>query len=123
MLGYTAQSLEVGDLPIVPANMRAAYMFGKMKIAARKYKLQRPPKPGSGWGLSYILVRANASLIFIQVSLTVVGALLFYVPFFFLQKLIASLEEDPGRTNISWGWTYCFGLILSSVISYLGALT
>ncbi|KLO19365.1 multidrug resistance-associated ABC transporter [Schizopora paradoxa] len=119
MLGYTAQSLEIGDLPIVPANMRAAYLFAKMKVAVRKFKLRRSLKPGSGWGLSYTLIRANSSTLVIQIILTLICALLFYVPYFFLQKLVASLEEDPDRTNISWGWAYCFGLILSNLVSYL----
>lgn len=119
MLGYTAQSMEIGDLPIVPANMRAAYLFAKMKVAIRKHKLRRSLKPGSGWGLSYTLIRANGSILTIQLVLTVICALLFYVPYFFLQKLVASLEEDPGRTNITWGWAYSFGLLLSNLISYL----
>ena len=119
MLGYTAESLEIGDLPIVPANMRAAVVFAKMKVAIRKYTLRRAPKPGSGWGLSYTLICANAQILVIQVFLTLVCALMFYAPYFFLQRLVASLEEDPGRTNLSWGWAYCFGLLMSHMISYL----
>lgn len=34
-LGYTAASLEVGDLPIVQANMRAAVIFKKMREGMR----------------------------------------------------------------------------------------
>src|ERR1700729_4476838 len=96
MLGYTSASLEIGDLPIVPADMRATTNFQLMKAALRTpIAMVSIPfsshrlfsfKKGSGWELLCKLVRLNKVIIGAEIALAAVTAVLFYTPAFFLQK-------------------------------------
>ncbi|KAF7360576.1 Multidrug resistance-associated ABC transporter protein [Mycena venus] len=111
MLGNTAESLDIGDLPIVPANMRSTFNYASMKSATRNIKLRLgswKPTPGSGATLAYRLLRVNIWGLIAQFLLAATAAMLFYAPPFFLRMLLAYLESDPDRENTSWG-----------VISYL----
>ena len=121
MLGYSAESLEIGDLPIVPGDMRSTTIFSVMKAASERFKLRGRwrPKPGSGWELFYRLMRVNATTFTTQLCLVTVSAVLFYAPAFFLQKLVHYLETDTHRKNPEWGWVYCAGLFFSNAITYL----
>lgn len=76
MLGNTAESLEIADLPIVPANMRATVNYYGMKTAIRKFKLRIgswKPKAGSGWNVGYTLIRYNLWIIVAQFFIAVVS--------------------------------------------------
>jgi hypothetical protein len=122
MLGNVADSLDIGDLPIVPADMRATLNYAAMKRAVREVKLRIgswSPKPGSGWSLSYRLTKLNAVPLTLELFLASVAAILFYTPAIFLQRLVAYLEVDSGRTNMGWGWVYVFGLFMSNTVTYL----
>ena len=122
MLGYTSESLEIGDLPILPADMRATYLFATMRAAMKKWKLQIgswKPKPGSGWQLIYRLIRNNLAPLLLLLSLAAIAAVLFYAPAFFLQRVVAYLEADPERKDRGWGWVFCAGLFFSNAISQL----
>lgn len=121
MLGYTAASVEIGDLPIVPANMRATAIFARMKAATKHVKLRGRwrPKRGSGWELAYRLLRVNALAFSVQIALAAVSACLFYSPALFLKLLVAYLETDPERKATGWGWVYCAGLFTVNAICYL----
>ncbi|KAJ7640732.1 multidrug resistance-associated ABC transporter [Mycena polygramma] len=122
MLGNTAEQLDIGDLPIVPANMRSTFNYASMKSATRNIKLRFgswKPTPGSGATLAYHLLRVNIWPLFAQFMLAAVSAMLFYAPPFFLQMLLAYLESDPDRENTSWGWVWVFSLFSTNVISYL----
>ena len=116
MLGYTAKSLEIGDLPIVPGNMRASSLFSRMNIALRRFRWHSAAK-GSGWQLAYRILRVNSSSIIIQLALVIVSATLFYTPAFFLRQFVRYLEGDPERKDPSWGWVYCACLFAFNVIS------
>ncbi|KAF8178248.1 multidrug resistance-associated ABC transporter [Pholiota molesta] len=121
-LGNIATSLDIGDLPIVPTNMRATYNYARMKKAMREVKLRIfswTPKPGSGWLLAYRLVRLNYVAFTAELLLASVSAVLFYAPPLFLQKLVAFLEVDPTRENKGWGWVYVIGIFVSNAISFL----
>lgn len=139
MLGATSESLEIGDLPIVTANMRASTLYHRMRMAMRRIKLrpltilpaflfgtrrgwQWHPKPGSGWTLMYRLAKVNSVAFTAQVALATVSALLYYAPAFFLQRLVKFLEVNKSGEvkDIQWGWVYCAGLFLSNAISFLG---
>ncbi|KAL0069222.1 hypothetical protein AAF712_003585 [Marasmius tenuissimus] len=98
MLGNTAESVEIGDLPILPAQMRSVPNFNAIKRSSTKSSLV---------------------LGVVQFWLAVVSAVLFYSPPYFLKLLVEYLERDPDRRDRSWGWTYVFGLIVSNVIVYL----
>ncbi|KAI0806225.1 multidrug resistance-associated ABC transporter [Irpex lacteus] len=122
MLGYTSESLEIGDLPIVPASMRATMIYSSMRVAMRKFKLsigRWTPKAGSGWELGYRLLRNNLGVLTLVISLAAVSAVLFYTPALFLQRVVAYLEADPERKDRSWGWVYCAGLFFSNAIMQL----
>ncbi|GJE85249.1 multidrug resistance-associated ABC transporter [Phanerochaete sordida] len=122
MLGYTSESLEIGDLPILPASMRATYIFASMRAAMTKWPLRIGrwrPAPGSGWQLIYRLVRNNGAALTVLLFLAAVAAVLFYAPAFFLQRVVAYLEADPGRTDRGWGWVFCAGLFCSNAVCQL----
>lgn len=123
-LGNNSASLEVADLPIVPADMRATYNFSKMQRALREIQLRIGswrPRPGSGWILTYRLLRLNWLIITIVIVLAAVSACLFYAPSLFLQQFVAYLEVDPGRKDTGWGWVYVAGIFATNAITYLGA--
>ena len=99
MLGATSESLEIGDLPIVTANMRATTLFHYMRASMRQVKLrplaflpsflclgrrnwQWKPKLGSGWELMYRLAKVNVVPFTTQIALAAVSACLFYTPAF-----------------------------------------
>ena len=122
-LGNIAESLDIGDLPIVPTNMRATYNYSKMKKTIRDVKLRIfswSPKPGSGWLLAYRLLRLNHVAFTAELLLAAVSAVLFYAPPLFLQKLVAFLEVDPLRENKGWGWVFVIGLFAANALSFLG---
>lgn len=122
MLGNVSESLEIGDLPIVPADMRATNIYANMRGALRRWKLKIGtwrPKHGSGWELGYRLVRVNWSLLSLVIILAAVAAVLFYVPALFLRRVVNYLEADPERENQRWGWVFCFGLFFSNAVSQL----
>ncbi|KAF7325781.1 Multidrug resistance-associated ABC transporter protein [Mycena kentingensis (nom. inval.)] len=122
MLGNIAESLEIGDLPIVPGNMRATANYSSMKRAMRTVKLRVwrwKPTPGSGVLLAYRILRLNIWPLLAQFLLAAFAAMLFYAPAFFLRMLLAYLERDPDREDRSWGWVWVFALTGSNVITYL----
>ncbi|KAH8996013.1 ATP-binding cassette transporter [Lactarius akahatsu] len=123
MLDNTAESLDIGDLPIVPGTMRATYLFRSVRstlstIRLRQFLLWDIP-PGSGWELAYRLARVNRKAVALQMTLASIGAILFYAPPFFLQQLVKYLETDPERHDRSWGWFYSFGIFVGTASIYL----
>jgi len=123
MLGNTAESLEIGDLPIVSYDMRATHLFWRMRNAMKNIKpviLGWKPKPGSGWQVGIRLFKLNSFIILLQVTLAAVSAALFYVPAYFLKGLIAYLEGDPERLHKEWGIAFAVGIVVSGIIQTLG---
>ncbi|THU79589.1 ATP-binding cassette transporter [Dendrothele bispora CBS 962.96] len=122
MLGNVAESLEIGDLPIVPANMRATVNFAKMKKTMQSVKLKFGnwrPQPGSGWQTAYHIAKLNKFVLAAQFLLAAVSACMFYVPAFFMRMLVVYLENDPNREQRGWGWVYAVGLFLSNIFVYM----
>ncbi|KAI0074080.1 multidrug resistance-associated ABC transporter [Panus rudis PR-1116 ss-1] len=122
MLGYSSESLEIGDLPIVPVDMRATTIYTNMRAAMRRYKLRIGswrPKPQSGFELLYRMYRENMRPITIVMFLSAICAVLFYAPAYFLRRIVSYIEADPTRNDRGWGWVYCAGLFFSNVISRL----
>ncbi|KAI0040180.1 ATP-binding cassette transporter [Auriscalpium vulgare] len=118
MLGNVAESLDIGDLPIVPGNMRATFIFKTMRQALRTISLKKAfiwhLQPGDGWELAYRLLRVNGAGLATQTILAASLAFLWYTPPFFLRQLVRYLEEDPLRVNRSWGWFYAICLFVTS---------
>ena len=122
MLGNTSESLEIGDLPIVDASMRAATNFSRMRRIIKNIKWRGfwKPTPGSGWETLWRLYVINKVELWTQIALAVVSAMLFYGPAYFLQLLIKFLEsesEDP-----SWGFVYCAGLFGINTLTFISML-
>ena len=123
MLGYTSESLEIGDLPIVPSDMRSTDNYSKMRAAVRRWKLRIGswrPRPGSGWTIAYRLLRVNIGPFIMIVILATTAATLFYTPMYFLNKIVDYVQHDPERRDRSWGWFYCAGLFSANAVCYLG---
>lgn len=103
--------------------MRATFNYAAMRRVMRTVTLRIgswTPRPGSGWLLSWQLVRLNALAFTAELSLAAVAAVLFYTPAYSLQRLVAYLEIDPGREEQRWGWVYAFGLTISTATVFLG---
>lgn len=124
-LGNTAVSLDIGDLPVVPGNMRATEIFLKMRATLRTVKLERflfwRFQPGDGIELIYQLLVRNKVALGLQMFLASLGALLYYAPPFFLNQLVRYLERDPERTDRRWGILFAVGLFASTTTVHLGA--
>ncbi len=122
MLGNTAESLEIGDLPVVAADMRATTIYANMRAAMRRWKLKVGswrPKPGSGIELAYRLLRVNAWTMTMIMFLAAISATMFYLPAFFLQRVVRYLEVDPGRESRGWGFVFCIGLFVSNAATQI----
>ncbi|KAI0754233.1 multidrug resistance-associated ABC transporter [Daedaleopsis nitida] len=122
MLGNTAESLEIGDLPIVAADMRATTIFASMRSAMCRWKLRIGswrPTAGSGAELAYRLLRVNAWTMTMIIGLASVSATMFYVPAFFLQRVVRYLEVDPLRESRGWGFLFCAGLFFSNAVTQI----
>ncbi|KAG6854494.1 hypothetical protein C0991_006096 [Blastosporella zonata] len=120
-LGNVATSLETGDLPIVPGDMRATFNYAKMKRGMRDIRLRIgkwKPQPGSGWNMGWRLLRLNVAVISLMLLLAAISAVLFYAPALFLQRLVKHLEVDVERKDMGWGWVYVIGLFASNAITY-----
>ncbi|KAJ2992922.1 hypothetical protein NUW54_g7822 [Trametes sanguinea] len=116
MLGNNSESLEIGDLPIVPADMRAATIFARMRAAMRRWKLRIGswrPRPGSGIELGYRLLRVNGAMMVAVIALASICAVLFYVPAYFLKRVVQYLEIDSTRDFRGWGFVFCAALFAS----------
>lgn len=122
-LGNVIESLDIGDLPVVPGSMRATYLFRSMRSALSTIRLRRfmfwDIHSGSGWEIAYRLAYANRVAFTAQMSLAAIGAVLYYAPPFFLQKLVKYLETDPERHDRSWGWFYAFGMFATTAFLHL----
>ncbi|KAF8842919.1 P-loop containing nucleoside triphosphate hydrolase protein [Paxillus ammoniavirescens] len=122
MLGNTSESLEIGDLPVVPGDMRGTHLYATMRHGIRTVKWRSRwwrPKVGSGWELGYRLVRVNFLALAGLMSLAAISACLFYTPPLFLERVVQYLEDDPNREDRRWGWFYVAGLFLANAFSYI----
>ncbi|KAF8609600.1 multidrug resistance-associated ABC transporter [Ceratobasidium sp. AG-I] len=125
MLGYQSASMEIKDLPILKASMRAPHIYATMRSIIRRVKLSPRwrGKHGSGYELLYQLLVANKAMFLLQIFLSASSAVLYYSPAWFLQQLVHFLEmtrgEKPVHVDKAWGWVYCGGLLLSTCLVYL----
>ncbi|EIW78632.1 multidrug resistance-associated ABC transporter [Coniophora puteana RWD-64-598 SS2] len=130
-LVQTAESLEIGDLPILPANMRATFQFHRMRELLRvspivtRGKGKGDGKDGGkkgtrpGWGLAWRVLRVNGVAFVAEMIMTALAAPLWFASPFFLQKLIAYLESDPERLHTGWGWVYAIGQLVSLLVVHM----
>ncbi|KAJ7610419.1 multidrug resistance-associated ABC transporter [Roridomyces roridus] len=107
MLGNTSASLEIGDLPILTADMRATTQYAAVRAwqAATRWR----PKIGAGWALAYQLISVNKAALGALMLYSLVAGLAFYLPPFFMSRVLKYLEADEERSQIRWGlvWVVC----------------
>ena len=106
----SSDSVEIGDLPILPATMRATYQFFRMRMNLHA----KPLKPG--WDLAWRLLSINKLGFLIESLLAASAAPMWFASPFFVRKLIAYLEGDPDRLDRGWGWVYALAQFASLVI-------
>ncbi|GAA5827202.1 hypothetical protein JCM3770_000322, partial [Rhodotorula araucariae] len=114
---YTSASLDAATLPALPAADRARTLWDQIRRSAPL--AAAAPR---GWNrLLYRLVRINARLFAWQVALSVVNAVLYYVPAFFLQRLVRFLEQrgTAEEQSMQWAYVYVVGLFAGAVIESL----
>ncbi len=122
MLGKTVESVDIGDLPILAADMRATVLYARMCATTRRWGSRIgvwSPKPGSGVELAYRLLRVNASSLTTVVVIAVIASGLFYVPAFFIQRVIHYLEVDTTREAKEWGILFAVGVFVSDATVHL----
>jgi hypothetical protein len=51
--------------------------------------------------------------------LAAVTAVMYYLPHYILQKFIIYIENDPTRSDPSWGWLLAFGLFVSKAAVFI----
>ncbi|KAF7296399.1 Multidrug resistance-associated ABC transporter protein [Mycena chlorophos] len=124
MLGNTAASLEIGDLPILTVDMRATHLFDLMRRALRTTTLRVPgfgwtPAPGAGLTLAYqlFLINRTSFLALFAMSFGIGG--MFYVPPMLIRGILTYLEADPQRLNVRWGLTWVVGLLIVNMALFL----
>lgn len=118
MLGTSPATIEISDLPILPADMRAATNFTKLQRIMNKATLRF--STGSGLNLAFHLVQANL-LAFLEIQLlAIASAPLYYAPAFFIRRLLAYLEVDKGSSKSSSGLVLALGLFCANVLLALG---
>ena len=118
MLGQKSEPLEIGDLPIVEAEVRAIPLAMQMRSAMRRWRLPWA-RPGSGIELTYQLARLNIREVVLISVLSVVAAGTWYMPAFFLRQIVRYLEVDPAREFREWGILFIVGMLSSHVTVYI----
>ncbi|KAJ6579193.1 multidrug resistance-associated ABC transporter, partial [Mycena vulgaris] len=122
LLGNSAASLEIGDLPILTVDMRATFHYFSMKRVIRDLKpsiRSWRPKIGTGATLAYQLARVNHSGLVALWALSIVAGMCFYLPPFFLSQVLSYLESDPNREHTGWGWVWVISLFGSNLVMFL----
>ncbi len=120
--GNASSSLQIGDLPILPANMRAVYNYEQMKNTLHNVSMNIfswSIFQSSGLILAFQLLRLNLSVFALLFILSTIIPFTAYIPPFFFRKLVHSLERDPERKDKSWGLVFVLGLFSGQVFAYL----
>ncbi|CAK9783969.1 P-loop containing nucleoside triphosphate hydrolase protein [Cutaneotrichosporon oleaginosum] len=110
-------SMDVWDLPFVPAQLRALPNFIEFKAEYGK----RATRFGKweGYNLLWKLAKVNKGLLIAQASLAAVTGVLYYGPHLLLNFFLTYLENDPRRTNPAWGWVFAIGILVSNLFIFL----
>ncbi|WVO13896.1 hypothetical protein L204_101520 [Cryptococcus depauperatus] len=115
--GYVAETMDVWDLPILPATLRALPQFRKMKKTYGNPK--SPLGRMEGINLLWIIAKVNSGLLWAQTLLASTTAIGYYLPHYLLNLFINYLENDPSRSEPAWGWFLCFGMFLSNALVFV----
>ncbi|WVQ74986.1 hypothetical protein IAR50_004594 [Cryptococcus sp. DSM 104548] len=117
--GYVSEGMDVWDLPIMPATLRALVQFQRMTKAygQRKARLGKM----EGYNLLLVLAKVNYGLLIAQSVLATATAFGYYLPHYLLKLFINFLENDPTRSEPAWGWLLCFGLFTSNALIFIAS--
>lgn len=125
-LGKFLRSIDIKDLPVLPASMRAPYNYARAQSllaqSASSIVTSMLPSDTSGYKLGRRIISTNAASFTLQFILAVLTAVTFYGPAWFLQKFVKFLETPVENRDIYQGWVYVAGLTAASVISVLSKL-
>lgn len=110
-------SMEVWDLPILPANMRALFNYLSIKsvYGRRRHRLGKK----EGYNLLLKLAKVNKDLLLAQTALAVITGVGYYAPHYILQWFLVYLERDTERTDMAWGWMLTIGIGVSNTWIYV----
>ena len=120
--GNIAESVDIGDLPIVPLKIRATYNYSRMREALREFKLKIlfwTPALGTGWQLIWRLIGLNYVVFLVVFVITAVNGVFSYIPPLFMRKFVEYLEVDPDRESKGKGWVYLVGLFMTNILNSL----
>ena len=139
-LGHKKEQMGLDDLPHLSASFRTITLFRNFRSSARhsvhKHQEKRksssaitegPPRDGLGYAPKFMnrlfwrLIVINKLAFSLNCGLAFVTAFLYYLPAFFLQKVVAFLEiaHQVGGNDKALGYAYCFGLFISLVLDAL----
>ncbi|GAA5864423.1 hypothetical protein JCM1840_000490 [Sporobolomyces johnsonii] len=112
------ESIDEKDLPMLGATDRAVNLWEEVK--ATQGLMDQAPK----WcnALLYRVVMVNQRLFVWQSILATANAVLYYVPAFFLQRLVHFLEQRSDESesrSLAWGYVFCAGLLVGAVAESL----
>lgn len=135
--GSTKDQMELDDLPHLDSSFRTVNLYRKFreavqisvdkhqaKVQSTTAALDGPPRDGLGYAprffnrLLWRVLVVNKTAFTLNCSLAFVTALLYYLPAFFLQKVVSYLEvaNEGKQQNRTLGFAYCFGLLLALVL-------
>ena len=135
--GHSKDQMGLDDLPHLSSSFRTITLFRKFRAAVdrsvekHQAKLrstsamyEEPPRDGLGYApkwsnrLLWRLVVVNKTPFILNCLLAFVTAGLYYLPAFFLQKVVKFLEvgSRTGEQSTAMGFAYCFGLLLALVL-------
>lgn len=135
--GSSKVQMGLDDLPHLSASFRTVTLYKNFRKAARKsveraISSKRPtiandiegPRDGLGYAphwfnrLLWRLLVVNRWAFSLNCFLAFVTAILYYLPAFFLNRLLQFLEVENRveRRDKTMGYAYCFGLLLSLIL-------
>jgi hypothetical protein len=91
-------SFEILNLPILPAVMRATYNYNLFR--------HTEGPTNTVWAVAYKLFANNRKEFLYLFALSSISGVTFYMPSFFVQRLVQYLETDPLREHRAWGFVY-----------------
>lgn len=139
--GFHKEQMGLDDLPHLSAAYRTIALFQNFRTSASRSvtkalsKMTEPsrfaldlPKDGLGcapwlWNrLLWRLVVVNKLAFFLNCTLAFLTAMVYYLPVYFLNKVVEFLQNDHKHQHADrrLGYAYCFGLFLALVLDGLG---
>ncbi|CAD6589269.1 MAG: hypothetical protein CYPHOPRED_004772, partial [Cyphobasidiales sp. Tagirdzhanova-0007] len=115
-LGHKKEQMGLDDLPHLSASFRTITLFRNIRSSAKHSVEKRLIKAKSSSAIEIVI---NKVAFVVNCGLAFVAAFLYYLPAFFLRKVVAFLEVSHQRDSngAALGYAYCFGLLISLVIN------